>query len=390
MEKSLGYPASAVRWNVNAERVDYAETVFHAILATNGFSVLAEQELVDAREEMRPESVQGQCILWTEHEYSRSLVARWPDGDATILISQSPGFSNVWVASNDLAAAREIIAKIDRSLPRKAPNGDTVLPVTFWHLGNEGAETTVRQIELAKWIDIASNYAGDTRRRLASLMEGFKPVKSDGRLLLWHGQPGTGKTFAIRALAWAWREWCRFEYVIDPEQLFDRGSYLTEVLLNCRPDPSGQGVDRKKWRLLILEDSGEMIGADAKSRVGQALSRLLNVSDGILGQGTKMMILVTTNEDLGELNCAIRQPGRCLSEIEFRRFDLEEASAWLRCAGCDFPSDGPRTLSELYAIRKGRDLVPAPRKIGFGPPESRADDSELATTSANGDVIEPS
>jgi hypothetical protein len=368
MEKSLGYPASAVRWNVNAERVDYAETVFHAIIATNGFSVLAEQELVDEREEMRPESVPGQCILWTEHEYSRSLVARWPDSDATIVIGQSAGFANVWVASNDLAAARRIIAKIDESLPRKAPEGNTVLPVTFWHLGNEGAETTVRQIELAKWINIATNYTGDTRRRLAPLMEGFKPAKSDGRLLLWHGEPGTGKTFAIRALAWAWKEWCRFEYVIDPEQLFDRGSYLTEVLLNRGSDHSMQPSDRGKWRLLILEDSGEMIGADAKSQVGQGLSRLLNVSDGILGQGTKMMILVTTNEDLGKLNRAIRRPGRCLSEIEFQRFDPEEAGAWLRSAGCDSLADGPRTLSELYAIRRGRSLAPASRRIGFGPP----------------------
>lgn len=97
------------------------------------------------------------------------------------------------------------------------------LPITFWHQGNENAETTVRQVELACWSDVAGNYAGDTRTRLASLMDGFKPAKNNGRLLLWHGEPGTGKTFAIRALGWAWKEWCRFEYVIDPEQLFDRG-----------------------------------------------------------------------------------------------------------------------------------------------------------------------
>jgi hypothetical protein len=133
-----------------------------------------------------------------------------------------------------------------------------------------------------------------------------------------------------------------------------------------------------------------MIGADAKTQVGQGLSRLLNVSDGMLGQGTKIMILVTTNEDLGKLNRAIRRPGRCLSEIEFRRFGLDEARVWLRSAGCDSPPDGPRTLSELYAIRTGRSLAPAPKKIGFGLPNIPPDDDRCALMglSPNGDVGE--
>ena len=29
-----------------------------------------------------------------------------------------------------------------------------------------------------------------------------------GRLIVWRGPPGTGKTWALRALAGAWREWC--------------------------------------------------------------------------------------------------------------------------------------------------------------------------------------
>ena len=370
MDERLGYPAAVMRWNINGENHEYAATVFQAILTANGFSVLAEQELADVRERLRPESVPGRCILWSEHACSRSLVARWEDADAMVLISQGSETSDVCVASNDLAQARRIIAEVDKLLPREAPGGDIVLPITFWHQGNESAETTVRQIELARWSDLAGNYAGDTRTRLASLMDGFKPARNSGRLLLWHGEPGTGKTFAIRALALAWKEWCRFEYVIDPEQLFDRGSYLTEVLLNRRSDYCQPAGDRDKWRLLILEDSGEMMGADAKSQVGQGLSRLLNVSDGILGQGTKILILVTTNENLGKLNPAVIRPGRCLSEIEFRRFAEEEARVWLRGVCCDVVAGGARVLSELYAITAGRNVATASKKIGFTHPRA--------------------
>ena len=42
-----------------------------------------------------------------------------------------------------------------------------------------------------------------------------------------------------------------------------------------------------RWRLLLLEDCDELIGADAKRASGQALSRLLNLTDGLLGQGRR-------------------------------------------------------------------------------------------------------
>ena len=65
------------------------------------------------------------------------------------------------------------------------------------------------------------------------------------------------------------------------------------------------------WKLVVLEDSGELLSIDAHERTGQALSRLLNVTDGVLGQGTKAIVLVTTNEPLRKLHPAIRRAGRC-------------------------------------------------------------------------------
>ena len=50
-----------------------------------------------------------------------------------------------------------------------------------------------------------------------------------GQLLLWHGEPGTGKTYALRALAWEWRAWCRFHYVTDPERFFNEANYMLDV-----------------------------------------------------------------------------------------------------------------------------------------------------------------
>ena len=156
--------------------------------------------------------------------------------------------------------------------------------------------------------------------------------------------------------------------MIDPEQLFGKGSYITEVVLNRMPGHFlFEDKPDSEWRLLIVEDSGEMMAMDGKEQIGQGLSRLLNLSDGILGQATKILILVTTNEDLGNLNPAIRRHGRCLSEIEFCRFEIDEAAAWLRSAGCEAQPEEPRTLSELYAIRVGHSPVTKRKEIGFRP-----------------------
>ena len=44
--------------------------------------------------------------------------------------------------------------------------------------------------------------------------------------------PRMGKTFALRALAWEWREWCEFSYIVDPDAFFGQhADYLMSVLL---------------------------------------------------------------------------------------------------------------------------------------------------------------
>jgi hypothetical protein len=215
----------------------------------------------------------------------------------------------------------------------------------FWHFssGRGGAVRTVRTIGAESWEEIRAGYSAPVAGVMERLMA-MTPEEISGRLLLLHGPPGTGKTSALRTLARAWREWCQVDCVLDPERLFNDIGYLMDVAL-------GDSGEQERWRLLLLEDCDELIRGGAKTAAGQALSRLLNLTDGLLGQGRKVLVGVTTNEDLERLHPAVVRPGRCLARIEVGPLSREEAVAWLGTEE-GVGRDGA-TLAELYALRRG-------------------------------------
>jgi hypothetical protein len=114
-----------------------------------------------------------------------------------------------------------------------------------------------------------------------------------------------------------------------------------------------------------MEDTGELLSIDARQSVGQALSRLLNASEGLLGQGLRVLFLITTNEELGKLNPAVTRPGRCFSEIEFAPLTRDESKKWLSARGVEIESNSALALAELYSIAAGGSLISSRYQTGF-------------------------
>jgi hypothetical protein len=291
------------------------------------------------------------------------------EGETPLLLRRSRGAIDLSVAAADVAGAQELAESLAAGIRVEPKPRDTRVAVAFWSgTGGDvfsGPHPRWRRLALPRFAEVEHNYPATVRAGLAELFARTSGDGLPGRLALWHGPPGTGKTWALRALGREWKDWCDLHYVTDPERLLSGDtSYMLEVLAG-RSEPLDLDLDdlddleetprraRERWRLLVLEDAGELLGISAPAEVGRGFARLLNIADGLLGQGTRALILVTTNEPLGKLHPAALRPGRAMATLEFAPLAPAEAGAWLAERGLERRPTSPATIAELHALLAG-------------------------------------
>jgi hypothetical protein len=370
----------------NAEHVDIEQGLFLERVLERGLTELRTEDWATSG---RSFDVERPLF---RHTYEGRESCIYEEGETIVSAGLYGGRMSATVAGSSVDAVKQALASLRERFPAPDPSSAHEVTVTFWTYGPHGPQPAWRSIAVPGWEEIQDNYTASVRAGLERLMRGFEPARG-GQLILWHGKPGTGKTFALRALAWEWREWCEFHYIVDPDTFFgERADYLMGVLLqpgysemavhpmignvfgssqvvfgtDAEHDEADAETRPKPWRVLLLEDTGELLSADAKALMGQGLSRFLNVVDGLIGQGLRVLALVTTNEEIRKLHPAVARPGRAAANVEFAGLSTEEATQWLAAHGVQNAPQESKILAELFAQVEGSDEGTVSRSVGFG------------------------
>lgn len=131
--------------------------------------------------------------------------------------------------------------------------------------------------------------------------------------------------------------------------------------------------------ILIIEDAENIIRDRKQGAIlpQQAVSNLLNLSDGLLSDAVHQQIICTFNCDVGNVDPALLREGRLVVEYKFDRLSVENARRL--CAKLNIPDDDekiqkPMTLAEIYALKKARlaEAAAAAAKTDGDPKKSKS------------------
>lgn len=266
----------------------------------------------------------------------------------------------------------EMMVKLVKSniIPRKSMGRVYVIGTapmggyTFYNLG-------MASVKLER-----ENYSDDVIKVYDGIVADLNSVSPSGRLSIFDGPPGTGKTFLIRGILQAVEN---AMFVLVPPEMMNILASPEMIPLLIRKKASND-IDGPV--IFILEDGDNVLIPRKKENLS-LISSLLNFSSGILGSMLDVRVITTTNSPKVDIDPALMRAGRLSDHITVGRLDDKKAAAILARLlkkKTEMPSgDKQPTLADVYKHA---------RNAGWRPPAvSKANGMESAVSVPEGRTV---
>jgi SpoVK/Ycf46/Vps4 family AAA+-type ATPase len=200
-------------------------------------------------------------------------------------------------------------------------------------------------------MDIELNYGSDFLKVHETIVNRLNRNHDKG-IILFHGDPGTGKTSYIKYLT---------RLINDKEVLFIPPS-MAESLSEPSIIPF---LMEHKNSILIIEDAEKVIADRDLNGSSAGVSNILNLTDGIMGDCLNIQIVATFNMKREKIDPALLRKGRLIAEHKFGLLSVDNTNRLLNHLGKNNKVDKPMPLSDIYNIDEEVFKVENKQQIGF-------------------------
>ncbi len=297
-------------------------------------------------------------IMQMYKEYSPSIVVdlanekmiKWDHGCADVLCY--PGSTTLSIMTTN---------KNDLDKLHKLAIANTV-PISkvgkVFAIATIDRELTITSLGIAGIPLEKGNYSSKVNEDYEGAIADFNSNTPSGCMTILNGEPGTGKTYLVRAMLMDVP--AATFLLIPPTMIPDlSGPNLISLLLENRHSFSSGGPT-----ILVLEDADYCL-APRKSDNMSAISAILNMGDGIFGSLFDIRILATTNAETQEIDPAILRAGRLSRRIDVNKLTAEEATIALNriLPGKKLKVNKSTIIAEVYKMARDNGWVPPQAEV---------------------------